>query len=178
MRRHVVAGLMAAVMVCGVGIALDAQQQKQRASPHETAAATVHGAKISVTYGRPYVKGRTIFGDLVPYGKIWRTGADEATILETDTTLAFGSVTVAPGKYSLYTIPGEKEWTLVINKQVGQWGTRYDEAQDLGRVPMTVGPEDFKEQFEIDIEEEDGNRGALEFQWDKTEARAVFTVKK
>lgn len=176
MRVHIVKGLVVGLMVVGVGVALDAQ--RQRASPHETAAATVHGAKISVTYGRPFVKGRAVFGGLVPYGKVWRTGADEATILETDTTLVFGDVTVAPGKYSLYTIPGEKAWTLVINKQVGQWGTQHDEAQDLGRVPMTVGPEDFKEQFEIDLEEEDGMTGALEFQWDKTEARAVFTVKK
>src|SRR5918993_793258 len=110
----------------------------QRVSPHETVNATVDGAKISVTYGRPYVKGRKIAGGLVPYGQVWRTGADEATTLVTDKALMFGSTHVQPGTYTLYTLPSENGWQLIINKQTGQWGTDYDQAQDLARIPMKV----------------------------------------
>src|ERR687896_70549 len=113
-------------------------KENQRPSPHETVNATVDGAKISVTYGRPYMKGRKIAGGLVPYGQVWRTGADEATTLVTDKALMFGSTHVQPGTYTLYTLPSEKGWELIINKQTGQWGTDYDQAQDLARIPMKV----------------------------------------
>src|SRR5919112_2093554 len=112
--------------------------QEKRASPHETVNATVDGAKISVTYGRPYLKGRKVGDQLAPYGKVWRTGADEATTLVTDKALMFGSTHVPPGTYTLYTLPNENGWQLIINKQTGQWGTEYSEAQDLGRIPMKV----------------------------------------
>src|ERR671920_1726311 len=100
--------------------------QEKRASPHETVNATVDGAKISVTYGRPYAKGRKIAGGLIPYDKVWRTGADEATTLVTDKALMFGGTHVEPGTYTLYTLPSEKGWQLIINKQTGQWGTDYN----------------------------------------------------
>jgi len=152
--------------------------QRQRASPHETVTATVDGAKISVTYGRPYAKGRKIVGGLVPHGKIWRTGADEATTLVTDKALMFGSTHVNPGTYTLYTLPEEKGWQLIINKQTGQWGTEYDEKQDLGRVPMTVtktsGP---VEQFTIEVADTSSG-GELRLSWENTQATAAFTVMK
>jgi hypothetical protein len=153
------------------------QQQQQRISPRDTETANVAGATISVEYGRPYMKGRKIFGGLVPFDKVWRTGADEATILTTDRTLVFGTVEVPAGKYSLYTIPGEEQWQLIINRQTGQWGTRYDEPQDLGRVPMRVTRADTAtEQFTIDIEAvNDG--GELRFQWEQTRATAPFRVR-
>jgi hypothetical protein len=154
-----------------------AEQQKQRASPRESEAATVGGAQVRVEYGRPFMKGRQIFGGLVPYDKVWRTGADEATLLTTDRALVFGTLEVPPGTYSLYTIPGEDRWELIINRQTGQWGTRYDEAQDLGRVPMQVTRvESPVEQFTIDIEESNGG-GELRLTWAQTRATATFTVK-
>jgi hypothetical protein len=166
------------VGMVALGCAVVLAAQGQRASPHETTAATVDGARITVQYGRPYMKGRTIFGGLVPYGQVWRTGADEATILTTDATLAFGTVTVPPGAYSLFTIPGASEWTLALNRQTGQWGTRYDAGQDLGRVTMKTQPVgEALEQFEIRIADTAAG-GELHFQWEKTRAVAPFTVKK
>jgi hypothetical protein len=156
------------------------QAQRQRLSPRDKEAGTVDGATIAIDYSRPYMKGRTIFAadGLVPYGKVWRTGADEATTLSTDATLVFGSLTVPAGTYTLYTIPGEKEWTLIVNKLTGQWGTVYQEAQDLGRVPMTVTRADpALEQFEIDVEDTPGG-GELRMTWANARATARFTVKK
>jgi hypothetical protein len=168
--------VLVGVVALGFGAVLAAQGQ--RASPHETASATVDGAKVSVEYGRPYMKGRKIFGGLVPYGQVWRTGADEATVLTTDATLTFGSLTVPPGKYSLFTIPGEAEWTLIVNKQTGQWGTRYDAAQDLGRVAIKAQPGGAPvEQFEIKIADTAAG-GELHFQWEGRRAVAPFSVKK
>jgi hypothetical protein len=176
MRTQLPKALIAAVLATGVAASIAVQAQ--RASPHEKAEATVAGAKISVEYGRPYMKGRKIFGGLVPYGQVWRTGADEATTLVTDQTLSFGTVTVPAGSYTLYTIPGEKEWTLIVNKQTGQWGTQYSEAQDLGRIPMKVtrldGP---AEQFTITIAPAAGG-GEIHLDWESTRAVAPFAVKK
>ena len=112
-----VAAALAAVLAVP-GAALVAAQQK-RASPHETVKATIDGANVSITYGRPYVKGRKIFGGLVPYGQVWRTGADEATILETDKTLMIGPLHLNPGKISLYSLVDEKTWKLV-RQQAGR----------------------------------------------------------
>ena len=148
----------------------------QRASPHETATATVDGAKISVTYGRPYAKGRKIAGGLVPYGQVWRTGADEATTLVTDKALMFGNTHVEPGTYTLYTLPGEKSWQLIINKQTGQWGTEYNQKQDLARIPMTVGKTTAPvEQLTIQIADTPAG-GELQLSWENTRATAAFSV--
>ena len=108
----------------------------QRASPHETATYQVGRATIELTYGRPSRRGRAIFGALVPFEKVWMPGADEATILETNASLQFGGVRVPAGSYSLYTIPSPNVWKLIVNKQTGQWGTVYDEKQDLARIDM------------------------------------------
>jgi hypothetical protein len=134
-------------------------------SPHDTASATVDGAKVSITYGRPYMRGRKIIGGLVPYGRVWRTGADESTTLTTDAPLIIGGAAVPAGKVSLYTLPSPQGWKLIINKQTGQWGTEYDEAQDLARVDMTAkalaAPVD---QFTIKIE-----GGQIRLAWELTE---------
>ena len=106
-------------------------------SPHETVEWNVGGAKVTVVYGRPFLKGRSL-DTLAPAGKIWRTGADEATTLTTDKGLMFGSLMVPAGTYTLYTVPGATTWQLVVNKQTGQWGTDYDQKQDLGRAELKV----------------------------------------
>ena len=135
-RRALIAAAVAAVLAVP-GAALVAAQQK-RASPHDTVKAVIDGGNVPITYGRPFAKGRKIFGGLVPYGQVWRTGADEATILETDKMLMLGPLHLNPGKYSLYSLVDDKTWKLVVNKQVGQWGTEYQQGQDLGRVDMKV----------------------------------------
>jgi hypothetical protein len=153
-------------------------QERKRASPHETTTATVDGAKISITYGRPYLKGRKVGAELAPYGKVWRTGADEATTLVTDKALMFGATHVQPGTYTIYTLPGEKEWQLIVNKQTGQWGTEYDQKQDLGRIPMKVGKTGAPvEQLTVDVADTPAG-GEIRLSWENTLATAPFTVMK
>ena len=107
-----------------------------RPSPPATASGKIKDANITINYSSPAAKGRKIFGGLVPYGEVWRAGANEATIFETDQDLKIEGKTLPAGKYSLYAIPGEKEWTIIFNKQTGQWGikrggvTSRDPAQD------------------------------------------------
>jgi hypothetical protein len=106
-------------------------------SPHETVEWTVGAAKVTVTYGRPYLKGRSL-DTLAPAGKVWRTGADAATTLTTDKSLMIGSLMIPAGTYTLYTIPGPTSWKLIVSKQTGQWGTEYNADQDLGRTDLKV----------------------------------------
>jgi hypothetical protein len=145
-------------------------------SPHVRTDWTVDGANISIEYGRPYLKGRTVGKDVAPYGRIWRAGADEATTLKTDKALKFGNLSVPAGTYTLFALPGEKEWQLVISKQTGQWGTEYSEGQDLGRVPMSVGKaKTAAEQVTWSVD--DTPSGAtLRLEWGTTGASAPFTV--
>jgi len=105
-------------------------------SPRDTARATVGAAHIQIDYGRPMRRGRTIFGNVVPWDTVWRTGANQATQLITDRALVIGGTPVPAGTYSLFTIPSPRGWQLIINKQHGQWGTDYDAKQDLARIPM------------------------------------------
>src|ERR1700744_1502662 len=105
--------------------------QQKRVSPHETVGAVIAGDRVTVVYGRPYTKdpksgeARKIWGGLVPYGQVWRTGADEATLLITQKPLVMGDTTIPAGVYTLYTLPQEDGTAkLIVNKQVGQWGTQ------------------------------------------------------
>jgi hypothetical protein len=123
--------------------ALWAQGDKSnRPSPPATATGKVNGATITVNYSSPGVKGRQIWGALVPYDQVWRAGANEATIFETDKDINIEGKPLKAGKYSLYTIPGEKEWTIIFNSQTGQWGvkmdgsTTEDPAKDVLRVKV------------------------------------------
>jgi hypothetical protein len=145
-------------------------------SPHETVEWNVGGAKITISYGRPYLKARKVLTDVAPAGKIWRTGADEATTLTTDKPLMFGSLMVPAGTYTLYTVPGEKAWKLVVSKQTGQWGTEYHEDRDLGRADLKVEtlpkPVD---QFTISITEAGGSP-TLNLDWGTTRATTTFMV--
>lgn len=155
------------------------EAQRQRASPHETTTATIEGAKIELTYGRPYKKGRTTWGgQLVPTGKVWRLGADEATTLKSDKALQFGNLTVPAGEHTLFLHNGgEDSAELVVNKQTGQWGTAYEEKQDLGRVPLTREKASAPvEQLTIAIEPEAGG-GVLKITWDEATYSAPFKVR-
>lgn len=145
-------------------------------SPHVRSEWTIDGAAISIEYGRPYLKGRTVGKTVAPYGQVWRTGADEATTLKTDKPLKFGSLAVPAGTYTLFTVPGQKEWQLVINKDTGQWGTDYVEGLDLGRVPMTVGTTSAPvEQVTFAIDDTPTG-GTLRVEWGTTRASVPFTV--
>ncbi|MEO8378995.1 MAG: DUF2911 domain-containing protein, partial [Acidobacteriota bacterium] len=144
--------------------ALLAEEAKKPLSPPAKAEATLNGKKVTIDYSAPSKRNRVIMGELVPYGKVWRTGANAATTLTTETTLMLGTLHVPPGTYTLYTIPGEKEWTLIVNKQTGQWGTNYDEKQDLGRTKMTVSKvKQPVETFVIGVD-----KSTLNFTWENT----------
>lgn len=144
-------------------------------SPADTVRAMVAGANLTVIYSRPALRGRDP-EVLTPNGQVWRTGANAATELRTDRPLRFGSVSLAPGSYSIFTIPDTAGWTLILNAQTGQSGLAYDESQDVGRVAMTVSrPPEFADRLAISIEPASGG-GVLRIRWAGTEADAGFTV--
>lgn len=177
MRKLAISLFVAGLAFMGFGLAV--AQERQRLSPHEKTEGTVDGVAISVEYGRPYLKGRTIGKELVPFGQVWRTGADEATTLVTAATLVFGDVEVPAGTYTLFTLPTETDWQLIINKQTGQWGTRYDQAQDFARLPLQKRTRDGSlEQLTISIADHDGPGGALTIEWGTYSLSAPFTIKR
>ena len=117
-----------------------ASSQDKKASPAATATGKSGNVTITINYSSPSVKGRKIWGDLVPFGKVWRTGADEATIFETDGDLKIEGQKLPKGKYSLFTIPEEKSWTIIINKKANQWGAySYKQEDDVLRVKVKPG---------------------------------------
>lgn len=103
-------------------ICLTVSAMAQQKSPAATATGIINGANVTIKYSSPSVRGRQIWGSLVPYDKVWRAGANEATIIETDKELKVEGQTLPPGKYSIYAIPDEKEWTIIFNSATGQWG--------------------------------------------------------
>jgi hypothetical protein len=174
---HVALGL--SVMVAAAGLVSAAPDK--RASPHEQATVTIGGKKITIEYGRPAKKGREIFGGLVPWGEVWRTGADEATTITTETNITIGTLKVPKGKYSLFAIPTDKakEWPLVINKEPKQWGSfKYDQKQDVGRTMLKVEAAPAPvEQFTIALEPQADKKSALlKLSWDNSVASVPVTV--
>jgi hypothetical protein len=163
--------------------------QQKRTSPHETVSTVIDGGRVTVTYGRPYTKDhntgeqRKIWGTLVPYGKVWRTGADEATTLITQKPIVFGGTTIPAGAYTLWTLPAEDgSAKLIINKQIGQWGVgpgAYKESDDLARVDLTKTAVDTPvDQFTIGISKNPSGGGVLKMSWENLEYSAPFTVQK
>jgi hypothetical protein len=146
-------------------------------SPRDTARATVGAAHIQIDYGRPMRRGRTIFGNVVPWDTVWRTGANQATQLITDRDLVIGGTAVPAGTYSLFTVPSPKGWQLIINKQHGQWGTDYDSKQDLARIPMRIREVSTPtEQFTIATR--GGASGSeVVIAWDRVEAAVVVKAR-
>lgn len=142
-----------------------------------TVTATVDAANFEVVYSRPAKRGRDIWGGLVPYGEIWRTGANAATHFTTDRDLSIGGVEVPAGTYTLWTLFTPESQELIINSQTRQWGTQYDESQDFARIPLTESAlDELTERFTISIADtEDG--GALNLDWDMTRYSVSFQVK-
>jgi hypothetical protein len=144
-------------------------------SPHVRSEWVVDGANISIEYGRPFLKGRAE-SEVMPAGQVWRTGADEATTLKTDKPLRFGSLAVPAGTYTLWTVPGSPGWQLVINKQTGQWGTAYQQKDDLGRVPMTLEKASKPvDQLTISIDDT-ASGAAVRVEWGSVRATTPFVV--
>ena len=174
------------IIAATVIIALPAMAQRQRVSPHETISAVIDGNRVTIVYGRPYTKSprssemRKIWGTLVPYGKVWRTGADEATLLITQKPITLGDTAIPAGAYSLYTLPAEDGPSkLIVNKQIGQWGTQYSEKDDLARIDLKKGTlEKTVDQFTMAITKSSSGGGLLQLTWENTEFSVPFTVQK
>jgi hypothetical protein len=146
-------------------------------SPADTVRVTIGGANIAVAYSRPGKRGRVIFGNIVPWNQVWRTGANAATMFTTDKDLVFGSTVVPAGKYTLWTLPTPSGAKLIFNSETGQWGTDYHSDKDFARVDLTsrqVSPP--VEQFVIGVVPQ-GTGGLLRFAWDDREYAIPFTVK-
>jgi len=148
-------------------------------SPPAKAAVTLPNANITIDYNAPSVRGRTIFGGLVPYGEVWRTGANAATTLKTSGDLKIGDLSVPAGTYTLYSLPTADGWKLIVNKQTGQWGTIYDKAQDLGRVQMSTGSTAVPiETMVIDFEKTLGDTTELHIKWAGVDASVQIAAAK
>ena len=146
-------------------------------SPPDSVRASVAGASIAVRYSRPSMRGRVIFGNVVPWNQVWRTGANQATVFETSADLVIAGAPVPAGKYSLWTLPSPGGWKLIVNRNTGQWGTDYDAQYDLARIDMRVEqlPRPV-EQFTIAIEPS-GKRGVLKLEWERTRVSVPVTRK-
>lgn len=146
-------------------------------SPHVVSTWEIHGAHIAITYGRPYLKGRADSA-VMPVGKVWRTGADEATVLSTDKPLTFGTIALMPGKYTINTVPGDKAWELVFGKlgKEGQWGIPYQQSLEIGRTPMALTHTPTSaDQLTITIDPT-ATGGVLHVEWGTNRASARFNV--
>ncbi|MGO9585758.1 MAG: DUF2911 domain-containing protein [Limisphaerales bacterium] len=173
-----------------IATALPVMAQRKRVSPHETISAAIDGNKITIVYGRPYSKDpktgeiRKIWGGLVPYGKVWRTGADEATLLTTEQPIVLGGTTIPAGTYSLFTLPAaDGTAKLIVNKRTGQWGIPYKEqneaTNELARIDLKKAALDKTvDQFTMAIEPNPAGGGVLKMMWENTGFSVPFTVKK
>jgi len=172
MRKFAVLG--SAVLLAAVAtVSIHAQQDKsKRPSPPASAKCDLGGGKlITVDYSSPRAKGRKIFGGIVPYGEVWRAGANEATTFVSTSDLMVGGQHVPAGKYTIFTIPNQDKWTLIVSKKTGEWGIPYPGADsDLARVDMKVAPTSSAvEDFTIAFDK--GAKGcSLRMEWENTKA--------
>lgn len=158
-----------------ISVQANAQDDKsKRPSPPMESKAIIGGAvNVMINYSSPAVKGRNVWGDLVPYGEIWRTGANEATTFEVSRDVLINGQRLPAGKYAFFTIPGQKTWTLIFNKEPNQWGSyNYKQEMDALRVEVKAkASKTFNERLAINI----NNKGKASLAWEKVEVR--FTVK-
>jgi hypothetical protein len=154
-----------------------AQAQK---SPHETIATTIGSDHITISYGRPYLKGRHVGQEVAPYGQVWRLGADAATVLTTEAAIDLGGLTVPAGSYALFANPTGKGWKLIVNKVPKQWGLDYDKnkSEDLGSVDMNVNRGGAPvEQFTMALESTGPRTGKLKLMWETTTCDVPIVLK-
>ena len=188
MKKHLSAILIATI----IASTLPTIAQQPRAastggkSPHETTSTVIDQNRVTITYGRPYTKDpktgepRKIWGGLVPYGKAWRMGADEATLLITQQPIAIGETTIPAGAYTLYMVPEENGAAkLVFSKKIGQWGVAVDEKNDLARVDLKKDTLDKAvDQFSVAVDKNPAGGGLIKLMWENTQYTVAFTVKK
>lgn len=133
---------------------------------------------ITIDYGQPHARGRQVAGGVVPYDRVWRTGANAATSFTTDVDLTVGGARVPKGSYTLYTLPTRAGWKLIINRQTGQWGTEYDASRDLARVDLRARTlREAQESFTIWLVPSGGGRGTLRMAWGTTELNTEWVAR-
>ncbi|MFD1144031.1 DUF2911 domain-containing protein [Larkinella insperata] len=169
----IVGALAVLVLVAYWGI----RSYTKSASPEATAEINQNGVDVKVEYCQPYKKGRKIFGGLVPYGQVWRTGANEATVITLEQNVTVAGQPLDEGEYSLWTIPSEGNWIVIFNRETGQWGTDYDQTKDVLRVPVLSRKRSaVAEQFYISFAPQSGGTDML-LAWDETEAVVPIRVR-
>jgi hypothetical protein len=151
--------------------------QPIRISPHESVTATVDGARLTIVYGRPSMRGRVVFGSLVPYGRVWCPGADEATTLESSRVLQIANLRIPTGPHTIWMLPQRDRWTLIISREPEGFHTRYNTRADLGRVPLTRRDLEAPiEQLTFAVVASPSGGGTIAMSWEKTEVSASFSV--
>ena len=158
---------------------MDQDKSKRPSPPASAQCKFSDGKTVKVDYSSPRAKGRKIYGGLVPYGQVWRTGANESTAFVTDTGLTVGGKEVPAGSYTIFTVPEQDKWTLVISKKTGEWGTDYPgEKEDLMRVPMKVSKTPSPvENFTISFDQK-GSSCTMNLDWENTRASVEIAEKK
>lgn len=188
--------LKSAIVIAALVIsALPLMAQQKRVSPHEIVSETFDGkrdTRVMLIYGRPYSKDpqsgevRKIWGSLVPYDKVWRTGADEATLLILQKPIVIGGTALPAGAYTLFTVPSESGTSkLIINKKVGQWGIPYNEkaeaTNELARIDLTkeaLPADKSVSEFTMALEKNPAGGGTLKMMWETNELSVAFTIQK
>ncbi|MFY9673249.1 MAG: DUF2911 domain-containing protein [Terriglobales bacterium] len=174
-----VAAVLFGMAMCAPAQMNMGHDKSKRPSPPASATCKfADGKMVKIDYSSPRAKGRKIFGGLVPYGEVWRTGANEATTFVADTSVSVGGKDVPAGSYTIFTVPKEDGWTLVIRKKTGEWGTDYPgDKEDLARVSMTVGKTSGPvENFTIGFEQ-GGKMCSLHMEWENTRAKVEVSEK-
>lgn len=170
MKKIILSAVLSAAM-----LSVNAQVETPQPSPKATLTQEVGLGEVTIEYSRPSAKGRKIFGDLVPFGEMWRTGANASTKIEFTEDVTLNGKDVPAGKYALYTIPGENAWEIIIHKNLGNWGVgEYNEAEDLVR--FTATPEKsahFVETFHIGFDKITPNDAELELSWENTDVKIL-----
>lgn len=160
-------------LLSAVSYAQERGNDEARVSPNAAVSQTIGTTEVTITYGRPSVKGRQVFGGLEAYGEVWRTGANESTVITFSDDVKIEGKEVEAGTYSLYTVPGEEEWNIIINSKLS-WGTQYDKSKDVLRVKVTPKKAQKAEQFMIYFEDVTGSSAECMLHWDTT--KVPFTI--
>ncbi len=159
--------ILLALLMINTVEAQERQTDRPMASPNAAVNQTIGLTEVEVTYGRPSVRDRVIFGDLVPFSEVWRTGANESTVISFSDDVLIEGEHVEEGIYSMYTIPEEDRWTIIINEKLS-WGTQYDPDYDVLRVDVDAHDSHFLEQMMIYFEDIDEDQGTLVIHWADT----------
>jgi len=176
--KKIAAVILFALTLCLIS---SAQQDKSKrpSPPAQAQCKFSDGKTITVDYSSPRAKGRKIFGELVPYGQVWRTGANDATTFVTTAALSAEGKDIPAGSYTVFTLPEQNKWTLIVSKHTGEWGIPYKyESEELARIPMSVSKTSAPvENFTISFDQ-GGSTCTMKVSWEETQASVQFSEKK